>query len=814
MLYCEPYPILKIADVKREGDFLTLKLAQGIQRIIPVSDRSIRVIYTKDDTINEETIKNKPGIIDLEPYSDWTFEESDKEVVIKLPKLKIVIKKEGASYKYYDEEGNLLLKERRARSKELDTVPVYAISEKDIQKEYIDTADGRKEVVRKADKIKIRDAYRTRLSFEFDDNEAIYGLGQHEEGYHSLRGKRIFLNQGNRKIAIPMFISTKGYGILVNTYSPSIFNDAEDGTYFYTEADSEMDFFFLNGSDEKMDGVIRQYRKITGKAVMLPKWAYGYIQSQERYETSDEILSISKEYRDRNIGLDCIVLDWCSWKDGQWGQKSFDPERFPDPDAMTSELHKDNVHFMISIWPNVNEGTDNYNEFKDAGELLPGINIYNALSKKARDIYWKQAYEGLFSHGIDAWWCDNSEPIAPEWNYAVKPESSKIYDEYCNQLPMHIPAEMTNSFGLYHAMGIYEGQRGQYAKKDQDIEEKRVINLTRSGYIGQQRFGTILWSGDISASWDTFKRQIAAGLHFSVSGLPYWTTDIGAFFVKNGLSWFWNGEYDLGPKDPAYCELFTRWYQWGAFLPIFRGHGTDFRRELWQFILDKDPSQDADGLKAASFYDALVRANHMRYELMPYIYSLAGAVWHDDDVIIRPLSFEFTEDKKTWDIMDQYMFGKNMMVCPVTKPMYFDHDEDGNCISISTNNIDASESFIRKVYLPEGCNWYNYNTGDKYEGGQYIKVEALLDTIPVFVKEGTIIPVTAFERSTQEQTGDITLHIFGGADAFFSLYEDEGDGYGYEKGDYTITKIEYIDSQNKVLVDGALSGRFKTKIVK
>lgn len=781
MLECIPYSVLNVVRAQRDGDYLTLILSKGIQRIIPVSDRCIRVIYTQDDSINEESVNSKPGIIDIKPFSDWTYEEDEKTITILLPKLKVVIKKEGASYAYYDEERRLLLRERSKRSKELWKVPVYKADEKGIQKEYIDTADGRKEVIRSADKIKIREAYRTRINLIFDADEAIFGLGQHEEGYHSLRGQKIYLCQGNRRIAVPMFVSTKGYGLLVNTYSPSIFNDTNEGTYFFTEADSEMDFFFINGSCEKMDGVIREYRKISGKARMLPKWAFGYIQSQERYETQEEILDISKEYRDRDIGLDCIVLDWCYWKDGMWGQKNFDPERFPDPDKMTDELHNDNVHFMISIWPNFGEEAANYSEFQKEKELLPGINIYNALAKRGRDIYWKQAEKGLFCHGIDAWWCDNSEPITPEWNETVKPEVSRIYDEYCSQVSMYMPMEMTNAFGLYHAMGIYEGQRGSDLFKD-----KRVVNLTRSGYIGQQRYGTILWSGDISASWDTFRKQIAAGLHFSASGLPYWTTDIGAFFVKNGLQWYWDGDYDLGPKDPAYCELFTRWYQWAVFLPVFRGHGTDFRRELWQF--DND---------AAPFYDALVSANHLRYRLMPYIYSLAGAVWHDDALMIRPLSFEFTEDRNTWDIMDQYMFGKDMMVCPVTEPIFFDHDIDGN--SVRMEGIDCKN--IRKVYLPKGHKWIDFNTSKSYEGGQFIEVEAPLDTIPVFVRAGAIIPTTAYKGHVQKKD-DITLNIYAGADGNFTLYEDEGDGYEYESGAYTLTNIKYDDLSGKVFING------------
>ena len=771
MLDCIPYNNMRMLGAHRYNDMLEIRLEKGFQRIIPVDGQSIRVMYSLEPIRDEAGCK--PCITELPPYADWNYTENDDHILLKMPELQVRMDKKTNSFQYFDGQGKLLLKEREKRSKELESFPVYGLAKGKAEKEYIETADGVKEVIKDAVKVQTGSAYRTRLHFEFGEDEAVYGLGQHEEGYHSARGNCIYLNQANRTIAIPVFVSEKGYGIFVNTCSPSIFSDTAEGTYFYTEADSEMDFFFMNGCS--MDGVVREFRKITGKAAMLPKWAFGYIQSQERYETQDEILEVAGQYREKGIGLDCIVLDWISWPDGQWGQKSFDKNRFPDPDGMTDKLHDEHVHFMISIWPNMDNSTDDVKAFSEADLLLPGINIYNALDKKARELYWKQAREGLFVHGIDAWWCDNSEPVCPEWMRQVRPENAANYAEYCRSVANHIPAPYMNAFGLYHAMGIYEGQRASGT-------QKRVCNLTRSGYPGQQRYGTILWSGDISASWDTFRKQIAAGLNFCASGMPYWTTDIGAFFVKNGVQWYWNGDYDLGAEDPAYCELFTRWYQWGAFLPVFRGHGTDVRRELWNF-----------DHKAAPFYEALVEANRRRYELMPYIYSTAGNVHVNDGLIMRPLVFGFTDDPNVKDIFDQYLFGDALMVCPVADPMYF-----GN---------ETGKSHTRKVYLPAGCDWYDYYTDVKFAGGQWIETDAPLDKIPLFVKAGSIIPRTEAALSVEELSNDITLHIYPGSDGHFTMYEDAGDGYGYENGDYELTEFTWNDAAGELLENGNASGR-------
>lgn len=782
MLYCVPNKKRSVVRVERREDALWLFLENGLEKLIPVDEGSIRVLFTEKEAFSGE---EKPGILALEPFGDWTFEETKESIVLKMACLQVFIDRQTNRFCYCDGEGRELFRDRKERSKELEEFPVYRMEEGSAQKTYVDTPDGRKEVIREAGKIQVGTAYHARLNFRFGE-EAIYGLGQHEEGYHSLRGRRVYLHQANRRIAIPAFVSTKGYGILWNTYAPAIFNDTEEGTYLYSEADPEMDFFFLNGGS--MDGVIREYRKITGKAALLPKWAFGYVQSQERYETEEEILAVAKEYRERGIGLDCIVLDWCSWPEGQWGQKSFDPVRFPDPSGMTEKLHEENVRFMISIWPNLTEGTENYEEFREKGLLLPGINLYDPLKEEGRRTYWQQAQRGLFRHGVDAWWCDNSEPFTPEWNHAVKPESTKIYEEYCNTAALHLPATKTNAYGFYHAQAVYEGQREYYGGRRGEAE-KRVVNLTRSGYLGQQRFGTILWSGDISASWDTLRKQIAAGLHFCASGLPYWTVDIGAFFVKNGLQWFWDGDYDQGPKDPAYCELFTRWYQWGAFLPIFRGHGTDFRRELWNFDRPEAP-----------FYDALVKANHLRYELMPYLYSLAGATWREDGSMMKPLAFGFAGDKKTWEIFDQYLLGDGLMVCPVTEPFYFGAEK-------------REGKPCRKVWLPEGCGWYDFWTKERLEGGRWITADAPLDRIPLFVREGTILPKAAFALSTKEQGDVAELTVYAGADGRFTLYEDAGDGYGYEKGEYVLTELTWKEKEKKLFVNGGENERFSLQII-
>ena len=644
--------------------------------------------------------------------------------------------------------------------------------------EEVATPDGVKRRIKEADRVFDRKLYRTRLYLEFAPQERLYGLGQEEEGAWDLRHTTQYLHQANLKIAIPLLLSGNGYGILLSTQGTAVFNDTQYGSYLYTEADEYLDYYFLAGSTEK---VIGQFRALTGRASMLPKWAFGYIQSQERYESAKELVETAEEFRRRGIGLDALVLDWMSWTGDLWGQKTFDPRRFPDPAAMTDALHKKNVHFMISIWPNMSGECDNYREFQEAGLLLPGSEIYDAFREEGRKLYWKQAQEGLFQYGIDAWWCDSCEPVTPEWSRKLKPEPGEMYHQYLEAASEIMPRQKANVYGMYHARAVYEGQRGcdEKGRAASGGAQKRVVNLTRSGWAGSQRYGTILWSGDTSASWETLRRQITAGLHFCASGMPYWTLDIGAFFVKKGNNWFWNGQYENGSEDPAYRELYVRWFQYGAFLPVFRSHGTDCRREPWQFE-SGNPVPEQSGVPEEPCYEAILSAIRGRYRLLPYIYSLAGAVWRENGTMMRPLVFDFPREKKAAGIMDEYMFGPALLVCPITEPM-------------------EGREAVRTVYLPAGTDWYDFYTEERYEGGRELTARVGIDHIPVYVKAGSILPVMEPGESTAEMEGrEILLQVYAGADGSFTLYEDAGDGYGYERGEYCVTQICYQDESGKV----------------
>ena len=758
----------EIKKVERKGNALFLYSDNGILVLDPKSENIVRVIYTVQEELSK---KEKPGIVLKDSFEEWNYKETEKTVELFLNGVTVCVRKDSGSVSYYS-AGKLLFKERDIDAKEFEEFESLRLAGVPQKTRIIETADGKKEVLEDPLKISTGKSYHIRLNFELGD-EALFGLGQQEKGFASLRGKTLYIHQGNRKIAVPMFVSTNGYGILVDTYSPLIFNDNQNGSYIYTEADQELDYYFIAGvtADNKadMNKVISGYRFLTGKAALLPKWAFGYVQSQERYETQEEILATVKKSRELGIGMDCLVLDWLSWPDNQWGQKSYDESRFPDPKGMIQKMHDDHVHFMISIWPTMAGNTENHKEFAEKNLFLPANTCYDAFKKEARELYFDQLKRTHFSYGTDAWWCDSSEPFTPEWNHLVRPEEGVLYKEYLDEAGLRMTYEYCNSFPLYHAMGIYENQRKameEAADKDSQYKEKRVCNLTRSAYTGQQRYGTIMWSGDTDASWGTLKNQVAIGLHFSASGIPFWTNDIGAFFVKHGINWYWDGKYDDTADNKGYCELYTRWYQYSAFLPMFRAHGTDLRRELWTF--------------KGEFYDALLKANRLRYRLMPYIYSEAGKVWLKDASLIRWLAFDFADDKNTWGITDQFMFGESIMVCPVLDAMYYDANGE---------SLIAAEK-QRSVYLPAGCDWFDFYTGEKYEGGKTITVSAPLETIPLFVKDGSIIPMRAAALSTEEQNDEIEFKRFGNVTKGYEFYEDAGDGYGYEKGEYKLTVIK------------------------
>lgn len=762
MIEVVPAKSREITEIRRRQNRLYLKQESGVIRLCVQDADIIRVSYTESGSFADEEmdsaghVKYFQGKEYAQLFDDCAFcvEEDSHEIRLHTDILVIKVNRRTGALRYEKKDGSILVQEREQDSKQVEAFDVWKIAP-GAQVEEIKTPDGIKRKIKDGQKILAGQKYHTWLHLTFSPDELLWGLGQAEEGVWNLRHTTQYLHQANRKIALPMLISSAGYGLLLSTQSPAVFEDTAGESYLYTEADDFLDYYFIAGDPERIVG---SFRRLTGKAIMLPKWAFGYMQSRERYETAQELVETAQRFRQEGFGMDTLVQDWMSWPEGMWGQKSFDEERFADPDQMMHALHELDTHLLISIWPNMAPESENYREFYEAGLLFPNSNLYDAFSEDGRRLYWQQVKRGLFQYGVDGWWCDSSEPVTPEWERICRPPSAEMYRNYVEEAAKIMPVEQANAYGLYHAMGIYEGQREETAAK-------RVINLTRSGYPGSQKYGTILWSGDIEASWKTLKRQVTAGLQFSLSGLPYWTLDIGAFFVKKGYQWYWNGEFPGGLEDKEYWELYVRWFQYGAFLPVFRSHGTDVYREPWYF-----------GEAGEPFYDALCAANGLRYRLMPYIYSLAGAVWRHDSLMMRPLLYDFPEDKRAAGISQQYMFGTSLMICPVTEP------------GIQTMTI----------YLPEGTRWYDYYTLESWQGGQEIERKICLERIPIFVRAGAIIPMTEATDHTVCREEHILLQVYAGEDGSFVMYEDAGDGYGYEKGEYCETDILYDDKNRLV----------------
>ena len=641
-------------------------------------------------------------------------------ILFSTAELTVEIDRHSAAFTYRDKSGALLTKEPAGGGKTLTPVDVVvSVFDDSVVADANPSADGVRLKAQNVGQRVDRQAYRTRLDFEWADGEALYGLGSHEEGMLNLRGQRQYLYQQNMKAVVPVLVSTRGYGIVLDSYSlitfhDDTFHDDEQGSYLSTDVDDEMDFYFVYGPE--FDQIVHEVRRLTGQAPMFPKWAFGYLQSKERYKSQAELIEIVQEYRRRGLPLDGIVLDWMSWVGDLWGQKTLDPERFPDPAQMMEDLHALHARLMVSIWPIMRQGGDNWQEMAEQGYLLGNQGTYDAFQEEARALYWKQAYEGLFAHGIDAWWCDCTEPFEADWQGAVKPDAEERLRINTAEAKRYLDPEYINAYSLLHSQGIYEGQRGI-------CDDKRVVNLTRSAYLGQQRYGTITWSGDIAANWETMRRQIAEGLNFCVTGMPYWTVDVGAFFVKRKPElWFWCGDYDLGVDDLGYRELFVRWFQYATFLPMLRAHGTDTPREIWRF-----------GEAGDATYDTLVKFLHLRYRLLPYIYSLSAWTTQQDYTMLRLLAFDFREDAETYDITDQFMFGPALMVNPVTQPMYF--------TAGSEPVVDAVKE--RPVYLPAGVDWIDFWTGQRFSGGQTVQAAAELDVLPLFVRAGSIIPMAA-----------------------------------------------------------------------
>lgn len=731
----------------------------GKLRVMAITPEIIRITYTKKDSFSKAPslmlVQDDKAPVCMEMI------ENEADVILLTGRVTVVINRRTLACKYYDGNGFLLMSENQRRPRELEEVEVYrCVHGDETTISQRTTVDGVRVDARSLKRVFDRMAFHTKLNLDFLDGEAVMGFGSHEEGYLNLRGKSRFLYQQNMKACIPFFWSTRGYGMLFDSYTDMTFHDDGYGSYLWTDVDEEMDYYFVAGGS--FDRVIAGYRRLTGKAPMPPRWSFGFCQSKERYTSAEELLEVAGEYRRRGIPLDLMILDWKSWEGELWGEKIFDRTRFPDPSEMMERLHGDNVKLMISIWPHMAPGGKNHREFSENGLLLLNNSTYNPFGKAGREMYWRQAEEGLFRHGIDAWWCDCTEPFEADWTESpVKPEPEQRQRMNVKETSTYIDPEYVCAYSLLHCRGIYEGQRR--------ASEKRVLNLTRSSYAGQQRYGAFTWSGDISANWTTLRKQIAEGLSFTSSGCPYWTLDIGGFFVRDWKQWYGDGHYDKGPEDDEYRELFVRWFQYGAFLPMFRVHGTDFPREIWRF-----------GEKGEPVYDTLVKFIRLRYRLLPYLYSLAHRVTKDDYTFMRPVAADFPKDEKAAGVDDQFMFGPWLMICPVY--------EKG--------------AHSRKVYLPEDEKWYDFWTGMPVVAGN-LPVEAPLDRIPVFVRAGAILPMGPVVQHTGEKVAvPLELHIFPGKSSSFILYDDDGETYAYERGAYSERVLHWNDASGELLAEG------------
>jgi alpha-D-xyloside xylohydrolase len=774
---------MHIEKFRQEPDGIWLGTNAGQVHLQVIGDRIIRVRYTRQPAFSE-----KPSLMVVaRPAPEaWSLREDQGMLILATSRLTLEIDQAGGRFTWRDATGKRLTRQPLRDGMLLDPVDVQRAVIEEMKTEQ--GIDGERAKARSVRYETVRQAYRTKLAFEFQPNEAIYGLGQHDQGILNYRGQQEYLFQQNMKVAMPMILSTRGWGVLWDSYSLASFHDDGHGSYFWTDTDDELEFYFMAGGSA--DGVIACCRQLTGKAVLLPRWALGYVQSKERYKTQQELLDVVAEYRRRGLPLDVIVQDWCTWPDGMWGEKQFDPTRFPDPARLSSDLHAMHAKLMVSIWPTMRGGPDAA-EMATAGHLLGGEvggrhgGTYDAFDPAARALYWKQAREGYWKHGIDAWWCDCTEPCEADWNGRVKPEPHEQMRIDVEEFKKFIDPEFINAYSLQHSRGLYEHQLAE-------SPDRRMLNLTRSAYVGQQRYGTVTWSGDVDARWNALARQIPAGLNFCATGSPNWTTDIGAFFVRNNPEkWFWRGDYDGGVEDLGYRELYVRWFQYGAFLPMFRSHGTDTPREIWRF---GEPGQ--------SVYDTLVRALHLRYRLLPYLYSLAGWTYHRDYTPMRALAFDFPDDAAVHDIKDQFMVGPALMVCPVIRPMYYGPG--------STPLPEGPRT--RLVYLPAGGDWYDFWTGRRRAGGQTIETAARLETVPLFVRAGSILPLGPVMQYTDEKPdAPWELRIYPGADGRFDVYEDAGEGLEYQSGQYAFTPLVWDNARSELSI-GRREGGFASLV--
>lgn len=729
-----------VVSFTKDADGITFTLDKGLMKVKICKDDLIEVKHTSLASLAEKNslVVNNPWKTAIK----FDVAETGNEIVITTSRLKIKVNRATNAITYADLNDEVILAEDKTNNKKMTAATIAGIN-----------------------------TYNCETSFSSPLDEALFGLGCHPEDTLSInyKGRNQDLAIKYMTGAIPVMLSTKGYGLLWDNYSASNFygGEAANTQYKYvSESGTMVDYYFFYGPE--FDQIISLYREATGVAPMFGKWAFGLFQSQDRYKSQAEVLSVKDNYRNKKIPLDCIVQDWFYWEPNVIGSHVMWPERYPNPKALVDELHNANLHAMISIWPVFAKGTRNYDEMTNAGCMTSITwqnvmtftydNYYDAHSAKARDIYWKQAYDSLIGrYGWDAWWVDQCEP-----------DNGQLLDERRKaKFDLGQGIDYFNTFSLMHSEGLYTHWR-------KDIPNKRPFFLIRQAFAGQQRNSATLWSSDITCTFRAYKSQVPQGINACVSGIPYWTSDIG------GYHFHWMPPVWSAPENR---ELFTRWFQFGTFSPIFRIHGKG-ERAIFSDNWD-------DNTKAI-----LLKYDNLRYRLLPYIYSLSWKVTHENYTIMRSLAFDFRTDPAIVNIPDQYMFGPAFMVNPVTEQMY----------SLPAEKVPAEKT--RTVYLPKASNWYDFWTGKTIAGGQTINAAAPIETIPLYIKAGSIVPMGPFLQYATEKAADpIELRIYTGANGTFTLYEDENETYNYEKGDYAIIQFSWNDA-SRILTIADRKGEF------
>jgi alpha-D-xyloside xylohydrolase len=713
-----------VKGVKQDSTGINIRLAGGTLRVQPCLPNAARITYYTGATIPD---LSNPFLSTTGCEStSFTLQDDPKAVILHMPDLTVKVDRISGAVSFERIDGTELLRESDfPQPRQIKPV----------------VTDGEA-------------TNRASVWFALTPKERFYGLGQHQNGLLNQRNLEFELSQDNTNISIPFFLSSKGYGVLWNNASVTRWNNRfQPVLNVSSNVADAIDYFFVNGPS--FDSIIADYRKLTGDVPLFPLWAYGYWQCKLAYSSQQELLGIAEKYRNLHIPLDNIVIDE-GWET-VLGSHIFN-DQFPDPRAMVQKLHDEHVHIMVSIWPVYQPGSANYNTLLKEGLFtgegvnkiapwVPGTRLYDAFGKKGRETYWQEAKDSLFNIGVDAFWLDSTEP-------------SDTYGEEQGSMlagahtAMGNASRYVNLFPFMTTAAIYDGQRSV-------TDRKRVFILTRSAFMGMQHHAASAWSGDIATNFQTLKREIPAGLNYSMTGLPYWTTDIGGFVGGD-------------TSDPAYQEVFVRWFQYGSFCPIFRVHGirTNHQNELWSY------GENAQAI--LTLYDRL------RYRLLPYTYALADRTTTEGYTPMRALAFDFLQDPRVLDIKDEFMFGPSILVAPVT---------------------DAGAT-SRRVYLPAGADWYDFWTGEKTDGGQEVNRETPLNIMPLYVRAGSILPMgPELEYSNQHPDAPVELRIYPGHDASFEIYEDDGTTYDYEKGLSATIPIDWNDN-TKVLTIGARHGHY------